>query len=306
MALQAKVIKQKIEGVGNIKKITKTMEMVAASKMRKAVESSMSSRRYADGALEILVHLSQDKDLQHALMTPRPDARKVLFVIVSSNKGLCGGYNVNIARKIAESYRLHPDYEIECITVGKRAEHIARYNNLSIIASFTEFADTANSKDVRALTQVMLDAFLETDTYAKVMVAYTQFIKTMVYQPKIAQLLPVQTESMHMVIDRVKRDKDEILESQKDSIIQSKPYTFEPSPDIIIDSVVPQLLKAVMYQVLLDAYASEHSSRMMAMQSATENAGKLQDELRLTYNKARQAAITQEIAEIAAGADALT
>ena len=303
MALQAKVIKQKIEAVGNIKKITKTMEMVAASKMRRAVDSSVSSRRYADGALEVLVHLSQDRYLNHTLMNKRPDSKKILFVIVSSNKGLCGGYNVNIARKIAESYKLHPDFEIECITVGKRAENIARYNNISIIASFTDFQDVACVQDVRALTQVMLDSFTKDETYAKVMVAYTQFIKTMSYRPKIAQMLPVEPESMYMVIDRVKKEASEDLADSA----KSKPvYTFEPSAADILDTVVPQLLKAVMYQVLLDAYASEHSSRMVAMQSATENAGKMQDELRLTYNKARQAGITQEIAEIAAGAEALS
>lgn len=305
MALQAKVIKQKIEAVGNIKKITKTMEMVAASKMRKAVDASVASRRYADGALEILVNLSQDDSLDHQLMTARPDARKVLFVIVSSNKGLCGGYNVNIARKIAESYKLHPEYEIECITVGKRAENIARYNNIPIVASFTHFQDFACIQDVRALTHVMLDLFTKDESYAKVMVAYTQFIKTMVYQPKIAQLLPVKPESMYMVVDRVQKEdlsRHEPLQEKK-----SKPvYTFEPSPTDILETVVPQLLKAVMFQVLLDAYASEHSSRMVAMQSATESAGKMQDDLRLTYNKARQAGITQEIAEIAAGAEALS
>ena len=303
MALQAKVIKQKIQAVGNIKKITKTMEMVAASKMRRAVDSSMSSRRYADGALEILVHLSQDQYLDHALMNKRSESKKILFVIVSSNKGLCGGYNVNIARKIAESYKLHPDFEIECITVGKRAENIARYNNIPIIASFRDFQDVACVQDVRALTQVMLDSFTKDETYAKVMVAYTQFIKTMSYRPKIAQMLPVEPESMYMVIDRVKKEASEDLADSA----KSKPvYTFEPSAADILDTVVPQLLKAVMYQVLLDAYASEHSSRMVAMQSATENAGKMQDELRLTYNKARQAGITQEIAEIAAGAEALS
>lgn len=303
MALQAKVIKQKIAGVGNIKKITKTMEMVAASKMRKAVDASTSSRRYADGALEVLVHLSQDTSLDHQLMNKRTKAKKALFVIVSSNKGLCGGYNVNIARKIAESRKLHPGLDIECIAVGKRAENIARYNNIPIIASFTEFQDFACIQDVRALTQMMLDVFTRDQEYAKVMVAYTQFIKTMVYQPKIAQLLPVEPESMYMVIDRVKKtEKDDRVAKAK-----SKPvYTFEPSATDILESVVPQLLKAVMYQVLLDAYASEHSSRMVAMQSATESAGKMQDELRLTYNKARQAGITQEIAEIAAGAEALS
>jgi len=304
MALQAKVIKQKIQAVGNIKKITKTMEMVAASKMRKAVDASTSSRRYADGALEVLVHLSQDRYLNHTFLNKRPDAQKVLFVIVSSNKGLCGGYNVNIARKIAESYKLHPEYEIECITVGKRAENIARYNNVPIVASFTEFSDFADAKDVRVLTKMILDSFVGKKEYAKVMIAYTQFLKAMSYQPKIAQLLPVEPESMYMVIDHA-RNRDE--SSQLEKKAENKPvYTFEPSAADIVETVVPQLLKAVIYQVLLDAYASEHSSRMIAMQNATENAGKMQDDLRLTYNKARQAGITQEIAEIAAGAEALS
>lgn len=298
MALQAKVIKQKIKAVGNIKKITKTMEMVSASKMRRATEASLSSREYALSALEILVHLSENRQVEHTLITPRSTG-KTLIIIVASNKGLAGAYNVNISKRVSVYVKEHAGDEIECICVGKKAEQIARRNQLSVVASFTEFKDFANVDDVRAIVNVMLEQFEKADEYKNIFVAYTQFVKAFTYEPKVKPLLPVQPESLYMMITDEKADREKL------STESLKLYLFEPSEEVVLDQVIPQLLTAVMYQVLLDAYASEHSSRMMAMQNATENAGALQDDLKLTYNKARQAGITQEIAEISAGANAL-
>lgn len=300
MALQGKAIKAKIKAVGNIKKITKTMQMVAASKMRKAVDASLSSRDYALSALEILVHLSQERNIEHPMITHR-ESGKTLCVIVSSNKGLCGGYNVNVSRRVAEYVKAHPDETIECVTVGKQSEKVAKRNKLTIVATFTEFKDFAQAEDASQLVSVVSDLFSRDDTYKKVMVSYTQFIKPLTYDPKVKPLLPIQPDSIYMMLTDERMPKED-----KNKMGQAKKlYAFEPSEEEVMESVVPELLTAVVYQVFLDAYASEHSSRMVAMQNATDNAGELQDDLQLSFNKARQAAITQEIAEISAGANAL-
>lgn len=300
MALQGKAIKSKIKAVGNIKKITKTMQMVAASKMRRAVEASLSSRDYALGALEILVNLSEKRNVEHPMLTRRVSG-KTLCVIIASNKGLCGGYNVNVSRRVSEYVKNNPAETIECVTVGKQAEKIAKRNNLVIIASFTEIKDFARIEDASQLVYVMKDLFMKDESYQKVFVAYTQFLKPLTYEAKIKPLLPIQPESLYLMLmgESLTHEKKEALRESK------KLYTFEPSEEQVMESVIPELLTGVMYQVFLDAYASEHSSRMVAMQNATDNAGELQESLKLSFNKARQAGITQEIAEISAGANAL-
>ena len=300
MALQGKAIKAKITAVGNIKKITKTMQMVAASKMRKSVEAALASRDYALSALEILVHLSQERNVEHPMIMRR-DTGKTLCVIVAANKGLCGGYNVNVSRRVSEYVKEHASEEIECITVGKQAEKIAKRNKLKIVATFTEFKDFAQAEDAAQLINVVSDLYSRDESYKKVVVAYTQFVKPLTYDPKVKPLIPIQPESLYMMItdeQMPKEDKDDMRSAKK-------LYAFEPSEEEVMESVVPELLTAVIYQVFLDAYAAEHSSRMVAMQNATDNAGELQEELKLSFNKARQAGITQEIAEISAGANAL-
>lgn len=300
MALQGKAIKAKIKAVGNIKKITKTMQMVAASKMRKSVEAALASRDYALAALEILVHLSQERNVEHPSVVRR-ESGKTLCVIVAANKGLCGGYNVNVSRRVSEYVKDHASEEIECVTVGKQAEKIAKRNKLKIVATFTEFKDFARSEDASELLNVVNDLYSRDESYKKVVVAYTQFVKPLTYDPKVKPLLPIQPESLYMMItdeQMPKQEKEDMKEAKK-------LYSFEPSEEEVMNSVVPELLTGVLYQVFLDAYAAEHSSRMVAMQNATDNAGELQDELKLSFNKARQAAITQEIAEISAGANAL-
>lgn len=301
MALQAKAIKGKIAAVGNIKKITKTMEMVAASKMRKAIEASLGSREYAISALEILVHLARERSVSHPMLEVRETGR-ILIVIVASNKGLAGGYNVNISRLVSNYRREHPDTEIDCITIGKQAERIAKRNQVHIVATFTDFKDFANGDDAFRVMSVVIDLFTRDMTYSKVMIAYTQFIKSLTYEPKLKSVVPINPETLYLMITDERLSGSEKKEMQK----AKKLYQFEPSEQEVMNTVIPELMTAMMFQVMLDAYAAEHSSRMVAMQNATENSGALQDDLKLTYNKARQAAITQEIAEISAGANAMS
>ncbi|MDH5442173.1 MAG: ATP synthase F1 subunit gamma [Candidatus Nomurabacteria bacterium] len=296
MALQAKHIKEKIKAVGNIKKITKTMEMVSVSKMRRAVAKTTSSREFGRFALELLVNLGKDRGVEHPLIATR-ETGKTLMVVVASNKGLAGGYNINIDKAVRTYKSRHNDSDVDVITIGKQSEKIARRQGLNIVASFTDFSESLRGDEVRIMVNMFIDKYSENDEYKNVVVAYTQFIKPAEYRPTVRQIIPVHPKVIRNIIETPEDGRsDERFE--KDSL---KEYLFEPNPEEVLDVTLPSLLLSVMFQILLESTASEHSSRMVAMKAATDNAGELQDELSLSYNKARQAAITQEIAEIVGG-----
>jgi F-type H+-transporting ATPase subunit gamma len=296
MALVAKVIKQKIKSVGNIKKITKTMEMVSASKMRRAVSRALGARLYATYASELLTHLSSERDIVHPLMVER-NKGKGLLVIVASNKGLCGGYNTQVSKMVHSIIKNNPNTTYEVITIGKQAEKIARRHSLSIVASFLDMGEIISPEDISGLRSVLLDTYTSTSDYRFISVVSTVFHAPLQYNVVVKQVLPLQSKD---IVD---------MSTEETSVAQESPlsplYILEPSGEAIADQIIPQLLGVTLFQVMVDALASEHSSRMVAMKNATENAKTMQDELTLTYNKARQAGITQEIAEISAGANAL-
>jgi F-type H+-transporting ATPase subunit gamma len=297
MAIQTKVIKEKIKGVGNIKKITKTMEMVSAAKMKKAVDSSVNSKKYSINALETLVNITEDREVSNPLINKRKEG-KTLIVIFSSNKGLSGAYSINLSRHVSRFIKDRPNITHEVIAIGKQSEKIAKRNNLNVTRTFNRFKDFSNLEDVDVVMDLIIDEFLDDDKgYRNIYIAHTHFIKMMNYKTNIELFLPAQTDSLKLLLGL-----DEIDKRSK----QQKPYTFEPNTDIILEKLIPTLLRTILHQVFLDSFASEHSSRMIAMKNASENAEELQDELKLTYNKARQAAVTQEISEISSGANALS
>lgn len=296
MALVAKVIKQKIKSVGNIKKITKTMEMVSASKMRRAVSRALGARLYATYAFELLEHLSSERDIVHPLMQER-SGEKGILVIVASNKGLCGGYNTQVSKKVSAFVQHNKHMTYDVITIGKQAEKIARRFGLQIVASFLDMGEVVSPEDITGLRSVILDTYTQSPEYVSVTVISTVFHAPLQYEALQKRLLPVRLDDL--------RDKKESESSTKEASPLSPLYILEPSGEAIAGQIIPQLLGVTLFQVMVDALASEHSSRMVAMKSATDNAKSMQDELTLTYNKARQAGITQEIAEISAGANAL-
>lgn len=300
MAVQAKAVKNKIKSVSNIKKITRTMEMVSVSKMRKTVEKSLALRSFARYSLELLVNLSKARQLEHPLLTVR-EKGKTLMVIVASNKGLAGAYNVNIDKSTKKFIAENPGETVDAITIGKQAEKIALRNGLKIVASFKEFDEKVQYLDVTALAKVMKENFLKDALYKRVVVNYTQFVKAMTYAPTVRELIPVSPKVARNMIEEVEKGSEEELFAT-DSLAQ---YMFEPTEEIVLETVVPQLIHALMYQAILEGQASEHSSRMVAMKNATDNAGRLQEALTLEYNRARQAAITQEISEIVNAAEAV-
>ncbi len=295
MATQGKVIKNKIRSVGNIRKITKTMEMVSVSKMRRAVERTQRSQAYTLQAYSVLAALVAERDVTHSLVQQPRDAQRRLVVIVASNKGMCGGYNVTLGKKLREDIAVNGACDV--ITIGKQAETIARRLGCTVVASFLEFSDLQLQVDeVRSLVQVMIQQF-ETGEYTNVSIVHTAFIKAMQYEARITPLLPLSIGLIGHL--------PELARSQDTPKVSGGLYAFEPSPERLVSVLIPKLLLALVYQIMLEAYASEHSSRMVAMKNATDNAGSLIDELVLTYNQARQAAVTQELAEIVGGANAL-
>jgi F-type H+-transporting ATPase subunit gamma len=300
MPLQTKAIKQKIKSVGNIKKITKTMEMVSISKMRRAVDKALATRAYSHYALELLVNISKDKNVSNPLMVAGK-SNKELIVVIASNKGLCGGYHSNLLRALS-LYLSTSDgnREFKAVIVGKYSERICKKLNLPIFASFMTFSEYSNIEQTKELSELISREFIEGD-YASVKILYTEFLKSTTYKPVLRELFPINVGTVKNIIDRdisTKIDKD----NEENSLVD---YKFEPNLNIILESILPGLIDIVVYQTLAEAFASEHSSRMFAMKNAGDSATTILNSLLLSYNHARQDGITRELSEIVAGAEAL-
>lgn len=297
MGANAKAIKDRIKSVKNTKKITKAMELVSASKMRKAIEASMSSRTYAQHAWNMLTGLAKEKSLDHPLLN-KSESDKLLLIVIASNRGLCGGYNVNIIKTVCEYIDSQKDKEVDIVIVGRRGELIAKRTKSTILASFIEFSDKLQIEEIGGLTDIVLKEFKE-EKYAQVLLAYTDFVSSIQYEPRIKPILPITKENV----------ADILAETECNSIIQKGPQpliAFEPNEERVLELILPRLTEVQIYQAILEANASEHSSRMIAMKNASDNATEMVDDLTLSYNRARQANITQEISEISSGAEALS
>ncbi len=304
MALSTKAIKTKIGSVKNTKKITKAMEMVAASKMKKAVDNALSSRDYAERALELLVHVSGDKVLRHALLDRRTDNKK-LIVVIASNKGLCGGYNAHVRKVFNQIVDVHensqePNKGMRVITIGKYAEAFARNRGVEVVASFVDFPDNISISDITALSKIVIDGFAGGE-YDSVRLVYSHFISAMSSEVKKRLILPISADTIHDFISNIGGNQNK----QDFKIEKMAQYRFEPNEEEVLSHVLPRLTEVQIYQSILESIAVEHSSRMIAMKNASESADEMVQDLTLTFNKARQAAITQEITEIATAAGAV-
>jgi F-type H+-transporting ATPase subunit gamma len=299
MAISTRIIRSKIKAVSNIKKITKAMELVAASKMRRAVARALGTREYAEAALNLLVNISKERNTDHLLLRPGKGEKRLL-VITASDKGLCGGFNVSVQRAAREYFKKHVgDHEISAITVGKRSEKIAKNLGLPIIGTFTYLPDHLKVEDSTGISRLILDEF-KTGAYKKVMLLYTKYVSAIQQKPILREILPVHADIIRDMIEEIPTEKKHSVATR--SMAQ---YLFEPDDSEVLELVLPRLLEMSVYQGLLESLASEHSARMVAMKNATDSANELVDDLTLTYNNARQSSITQEISEIAAGANAL-
>lgn len=315
-------IKNRIKSIGNTKKITKAMEMVAAAKMRKAVEAVLKTRTYANLSWLTVLNLSQSINANngtlHPLLTPRKEIKKVGIILVTSNRGLCGGFNTAIVSKVHESIKKYQEIgekvavEAEFVLIGKKGAAVHRRGH-TIVADFPKLDLASEVSEIVPVANLIIGEYLS-GKYDKVMVAYTDFISASKQVPRVKQLLPIEIERMDEYLGITGQDTriglgKEFIEEKEEKYLRSGEfnyeYTFEPSPEEVLDEMLPRLIEIQLYQALLESNASEHSSRMAAMHQATEAAGDMVDELTLSFNKARQASITSEIAEISAGANAL-
>lgn len=315
-------IKNRIKSIANTKKITKAMEMVAAAKMRRAVEAALKTRTYANLSWLTVLNLCRvgngNHRVLHRLLTPKKEIKKVGIILIASNRGLCGGFNAAIINKAHESvkkYQMRGEEmlaEAEFILIGKRGAAIQRRGH-KIIADFPKFDLASEAKEIVPAANLIISEYLS-GKYDKVMVAYTDFISASKQLSRVKQLLPIEIDAADEYLGIVGQDTRlgldrEFIEEKKKKYLQKDlfnyEYTFEPSAAEVLNEMLPRLIEIQLYQALLESNASEHSARLAAMHQATEAAGDMVSELVLSFNKARQAGITAEIAEISAGANAL-
>ena len=292
-----KEIRSKIKSVENTKKITKAMEMVAASKMRKAQERMRHARPYSDKVRNIAVNLSQaNPEYQSPYMRGsvdgKGDAKAVGFIVVTTDKGLCGGLNTNLLRALTARTKdaQAQGQAIQTVAIGNKGFGFLNRISANVLSHAIHLGDAPNLDKLIGPVKVMLDAFVEGKLDA-VYLCYTKFINTMKQEPLIETLLPLGA-------DRLTQSADEKKAYGWD-------YIYEPDAPSVIDELLKRYLEALVYQGVAENMASEQSARMVAMKSATDNAGNLIAELKLIYNKTRQAAITKELSEIVGGAAAV-
>jgi len=300
MAVQTRTIKRRIKSVTNTRKITKAMELVAASKMRKAVNSVIGTRPYSKLAWDTVKAIGKKTDTSlHPLLRETESVKSVLLVLMTSDRGLAAGFNSNIIKKtLAEIKSLGENTKIQTICVGKRGAEAMKRNDVTILASFTDITNNTKFEEVLPIGKMIIDEFTK-QNFDKVLVAYTDFVSAVTQNPIILELLPLSSpESLKEIGDVGAGEEDEEIESAKE-------YTFEPSPEEVLNQILPRLVETTVYQAVLESAASEHSARMMAKRSASDAAGEMIDDLTFTFNQARQASITQEIAEISSGKAAL-
>jgi F-type H+-transporting ATPase subunit gamma len=289
-----KEIRGKIKSVENTKKITKAMEMVAASKMRKAQERMRAARPYSEKIRTIAINLGKaNPEYVHPFM--RTNTSKVAgFIVVTTDKGLCGGLNTNVLRGVTTKLRELQSAGVNAHTVAIGNKGLGFLNRIGakVLSYATQLGDTPHLDKLIGPVKVLLDAYAKGEVSA-VYLCYTRFINTMKQEPVVQQLLPLSVSEMD-------------AESRKAASVQHAwDYIYEPDAQVVIDELLTRYVEALVYQAVAENMASEQSARMVAMKAATDNAGSVIGELKLVYNKSRQAAITKELSEIVAGAAAV-
>ncbi len=289
-----KEIKRRIKSIRNTKKITKAMELVAASKMKRAVASTLASRLYAEYSWEVLTSIAKNvEDIKSPLFIERP-VKNVLMILITSNRGLCGAYNAQAIKK-AISLLKKQSVGVDIVSIGKKGDGAMRRVGGNVIATFTEISDDLSLYGIMPVSKLATEEF-KAEKYDKVFVVYTDYISALTQRPNIKQVLPINPVELKELI--------ESLDSQGERPIESPSkvdYLFEGGKDELLHSLAEKLTRMQIYQMLLESNASEQSARMMAMKNASEASGEMIDDLTLMFNKARQSNITREISEISAG-----
>lgn len=300
-------IKRRIKAVTNTAQITKAMEMVSANKMRKSQIVALSSRAYAIAGLELLRELTKRTPRTPFLMTAPKDNQKTLLVLLSADKGLAGSLNSNIFRKFEKDFGKDTDHYLYA-AVGKKAEEYLNRKNLPVQNSFVKFGDYAKPEETQIFADFIINGFLE-GKWGKVITVSTHFRTTLRQDVLVRELLPISFEKIQKDIKEIIPEYGRYSESEKIKKVGNKNYEYLIEPTSyegvqrILENLTRHLVEMVIYHLVLESNASEHSARMVAMKNASDNAKELKDDLSLVFNKSRQAAITQELSEITAGAN---
>lgn len=296
-------IKRRIRSIQNTRQITRAMELVSAAKMRKAVANVLATRTYASLAWQLLTELSERTSVSNnQLLQKRYPVKSIGLILVTSNRGLCGGFNHQLLHRVNLFLDHHRKQQVELeadlVAVGKRGRDLAFRMGHSIIAEFAKPDITTRIEEITAVAKLAISDYLN-GRYDSIVVAYTDFISPVVQRPRIKQILPIEKEV------------DEFLGQARSAEVPAQPldksiwanyeYLFEPSADKVLDNLLPRLIEVQLYQAMLESDASEHSARMMSMRNASDAAKDMIDSLTLAFNQARQASITAELADITGG-----
>jgi F-type H+-transporting ATPase subunit gamma len=284
-----KEIRTQIGSIKNTQKITSAMQLVAASKMRKAQERMGATRPYADRILDVIGHLAHANPEYNHLYLEERDIKRVGYIVVSTDRGLCGGLNANLFKQVVSELGRHhgADVEVDLAVIGSKAIGFFKSFGGNVVATAGNVGDNPTVADLIGSVKVMMDAY-EEGRIDRLFVVYNRFVNTMTQSPTVQQLLPLEKSEAF----------DEALGDHWD-------FIYEPGAARVLEQLLTRYIESLVYQSVVENLACEQAARMVAMKAATDNAGSLIDELELVYNKARQAAITQEISEIVSGAAAL-
>ena len=293
-------IKTKIKSTQNMRKVTRALEMVSASKIRKAQDLMKASRPYAHSMRKVIAHVAQaSTDFNHPFLSEREKIARVGYIVVSTDRGLCGGLNSNLFRRLLPAIREWHDkgVQVDVVAIGQKAvQFFRRIKGVNLTGSVTHLGEKPKVEQLIGVIKIVLDAYTD-NGLDRVFLAYNDFVNTMTQKPTIDALLPLPAVAAELEAQRV---AGVALEQTHDW-----DYIYEPDAATVLEHVLGRYIESVVYQAALENLASEHAARMVAMKSASDNASKVIGELTLRYNKARQAAITQEISEIVGGAAAV-
>lgn len=323
MASNLKTIRTRIKSIKNIRKITRAMELVSVSKMRRSINAVLTSRPYAQATWGVIQELSRVVDPKlHPLLKPSKKMKSVLILVITSDRGLCGSFNTQVIQKTFEFVKSLAQVEqIEFVTIGRKGEVAISRMKWKLVATFNRLSLLPTIIDIKPITKIALDGFLE-KRYDHIFIIYTDFISTIKQTTRIHQLLPLKySEVLGEVSSNISsieaedrglqrgNTRNEISVNPRSYLRESAStkyeFVFEPKPSEVLDFILPRAVEFQIYQALLESIASEHSARMVAMKNASDSALDMVDDLTFTFNQLRQAGITREIAEIAASKTAI-
>lgn len=294
-------LNKRIRSIKNISQVTSALAAVSASKARKAQLQVLATRAYAGKAFEILHNVASQPgvgETGHPLLTTRAEVKNAALVLVTGDRGLAGAYNANIVSHAERFIKALP-HPVQVITIGRKGRDLMIRRGYNVVATFDHLPDSPSILDITPISSLVIDDYLH-GKVDEVFVGYTDFINLVTRIPRVKQLLPLKP------LDFEGMAVAEYVEGIDLAGVAERAYSYEPSPEVLLNSIVPRFTELQLYQVILESQASEHSARMVAMNNATDNAGILVEELTLARNKARQTSITSEMLDIVGGAEALS